>query len=140
MEQCSLRSFTTVDSQVVFGRPMGRLTGFTKWRGDCLAGVSGVQISELYRKMLSTNALKIRRRMTSLTCLLSKMFSSVFRLSIARPFLRLISSSVSNKKTSSLYIFVQLLSEILLIPNCSVLVVFINRLFSSSISGTTLST
>ena len=41
MEECSLRSFTTVDSQVVFGRPMGRLTGFTKWRSDCLAGVSG---------------------------------------------------------------------------------------------------
>ena len=35
-----MRSFTTVDSQVVFGRPMGRFTGFTKWRSDCLAGVS----------------------------------------------------------------------------------------------------
>ena len=34
MEECSLRSFTTVESQVVFGRPMGRLTGFTKWRSD----------------------------------------------------------------------------------------------------------
>ena len=41
MEECSLRSFTTVDSQVVFGRPMGRLTSFTKWRSDCLTGVSG---------------------------------------------------------------------------------------------------
>ena len=40
MEECSLRSFTTVDSQIVFGRSMGRLTGFTKWRSDCLAGVS----------------------------------------------------------------------------------------------------
>ena len=36
-----MRSFTTVDSQDVFGRPMGRLTGFTKWPSDCLAGVSG---------------------------------------------------------------------------------------------------
>ena len=41
MEECSLRSFTTVDSQVVFGRLMGRLTGFIKWQSDCLAGVSG---------------------------------------------------------------------------------------------------
>ena len=37
MEECSLRSFTTIDSQVVFGHPMGHLTGFTKWRSDCLA-------------------------------------------------------------------------------------------------------
>ena len=41
MEECSLRSFTTVNSHVVFGRPMGHLTGFTKWRSDCPAGVSG---------------------------------------------------------------------------------------------------
>ena len=41
MEECSLRSFTTVDSQVVFGCRMGHLTGFTKWRSDFLAGVSG---------------------------------------------------------------------------------------------------
>ena len=41
MEEFSLRSFTTVDSQVVFGHPMGRLTGSIKWRSDCLAGVSG---------------------------------------------------------------------------------------------------
>ena len=97
-----------------------------------------VQSSELYRKMLSTYALKIRRRMTSLTCLLSKMFSRVFRLSTARPFLHLISSSVSNKEPSSLHLF-QLLSEILLTSYFSVLVMFINRLFSSSISGVTLS-
>ena len=64
-----------------------------------------VQSSELYGKMLSRYALKIRRRMTSLICLLSKMFSSVFRLSIARPILRLISSSVSNKEPSSLLFF-----------------------------------
>ena len=98
-----------------------------------------VQSSELYRRMLSTHALKIRRQMTSLTCLLLKMFSSVFRMSIARPFLRLISSSVSNKEPSSLHFF-HLLSEILLISYFSVLVVFTNRLFSFSISGTTLST
>ena len=41
MKECSLRSFTTVDSQVFFGRPMGHLTGFIKWWSDCLAGVSG---------------------------------------------------------------------------------------------------
>ena len=41
MEEFSLRSFTTVDNQVVFGRPMGRLTGSIKWRSDCLAVVSG---------------------------------------------------------------------------------------------------
>ena len=41
MAEFSLRSFTTVDSQAVFGRPMGRLTGSIKWRSDCLAGVSG---------------------------------------------------------------------------------------------------
>ena len=64
-----------------------------------------VQSSELYRKMLSTYALNIQRRMTSLTCLLLKTFSSIFRLSIARPFLRLISSSVSNKEPSSLHFF-----------------------------------
>ena len=93
-----------------------------------------VQSSELYRKMLSTYALKIRRRVTSLTCLLLKIFSSVFRLSIAGPFLRLISSSVSNKEPSSLHFCLQLSSEILLISHFSVLVVFINRLFSSSIS------
>ena len=97
-----------------------------------------VQSSELYRKMLSTYALKILRRMTSLTYLLLKMFSSVFILSIARPFLRLISSFVSNKEPSNLHFF-QLLSEILLISYFSVLVVFTNRLFCSSISGITLS-
>ena len=40
MEEFSLRSSTTVDSQVVFGRPIGRLTGSIKWQSDCLAGVS----------------------------------------------------------------------------------------------------
>ena len=96
-----------------------------------------VQSSELYRKMLSTYPLKILRRMTSLTYLLLKMFSSVFILSIARPFLRLISSFVSNKEPRNLHFF-QLLSEILLISHFSVLVVFTNRLFCSSISGITL--
>ena len=46
MEKCSLRSFTTVDSQVVFGRPIGRLTGFTKWPSDCLTGVSGGSLTK----------------------------------------------------------------------------------------------
>ena len=56
-----------------------------------------VQSSELYKKMLSTYALKIRGRMISLTCLLLNMFSSVSRLSIA--------SFVSDKEPSSLHFF-----------------------------------
>ena len=86
--------------------------------------VVNVHTSELYKKILSTYALKIRNRMTSLMCLLLKMFSKVLKLSIARPFPRLMSSSESNSEPSNLHFFFQLLLNVLLIIYYSVFVGF----------------
>ena len=88
-----------------FDMRRGQLTRITfrsslRWKESILSSrdLVNVHISELYKKILSTYALKIHNRMASLMCLLLKMFSKVLKLSIARPFLRLMSSSENSDR------------------------------------------